>query len=266
VPLAGAGCLDVGGLLARLPAARYLASPASREPIGTPYDDAVPVRSKLCGIGSARDLQVAVQAGADAVGFICGVTHVSEDALSEDDARALARQTPPYISTVLVTHLESASEILQLADFIEVDTIQVHGVVTIETLARILAEAAGRRIAKAIHVIGTEAIAEAEHYLEVCDALHLDSRTAERLGGTGELHDWSISRQIVELAHERAGRPVILSGGLRPENVAAAIAAVGPYAVDVNSGIEDADANKQPDRAAAFVSTARLQMETTTGK
>jgi phosphoribosylanthranilate isomerase len=219
--------------------------------------DDMPVRSKLCGIRSSRDLEIAVAAGADAVGFICGVTHVSEDALSEDEARSLARQTPPYVSTVLVTHLETAPAILRLADSIGVDTIQVHGLVDHETVAAIFDQAAGRRITKAIHVTGPEAIAEAERYLDVCDALHLDSRTADRLGGTGELHDWSVSRQIVELAHQRTRQPIILSGGLRPENVAEAIAAVEPYAVDVNSGIEDAQGNKDADRAVAFVSTSR---------
>jgi phosphoribosylanthranilate isomerase len=218
---------------------------------------AMPVRTKLCGIRSLHDLRIALEAGADAVGFICGVTHVSEDALSEDSARDLARRTPPYVSTVLVTHLETAREILDLAAFIGVDTIQIHGLVNYETVASTFVAAAGRKITKAIHVTGPQAIAEAKQYLEVCDALHLDSRTEDRLGGTGELHDWSVSRQIVELAHKQVGRPVILSGGLRPENVAEAIAAVGPYAVDVNSGVEDEQGNKEPERAAAFVLASR---------
>jgi phosphoribosylanthranilate isomerase len=180
------------------------------------YHDAVPVRTKLCGIRSPRDLEIAVQAGADAVGLICGLTHISEDAASENEARALARKTPPYVSTVLVTHLDSAPEILKLASFIGVDTIQVHGLVSPETLATVFAKATGRKITKAIHITGPDAISEAEHYLEACDALHLDSRTKDRLGGTGEIHDWSVSHHIVELAHERLRRPVTLSGGLSP--------------------------------------------------
>lgn len=218
-----------------------------------------PVRSKLCGIRSERDLQIAVEAGADAVGFICGVTHMSEDALREDQARELARKVPPYISTVLVTHLESARELLAVASFIGVDTIQVHGLVNFDTVAAVFGDASGRRITKAIHVTGPEALDEARYYLDVCHALHLDSRTTDRLGGTGELHDWSISRQVVELA-EAHGSTAILSGGLRPENVADAVAAVGPYAVDVNSGIEDQSGDKDPERAAAFVSTARAAL------
>lgn len=220
----------------------------------------MPVRSKLCGIRSEEDLAVAIDAGADAVGFICGVTHTSEDALQEDRARELVRKVPPYVSTVLVTHLESARDLLSLASFLGVDTIQVHGLVNFDTVAAVYSDAGGRRVTKAIHVTGPEALDEARHYLDVCHALHLDSRTADRLGGTGELHDWSISRQIVELA-AAGGRPVVLSGGLRPENVAEAVSAVQPYAVDVNSGIEDAQGDKDPEKARAFVSIARATLQ-----
>jgi phosphoribosylanthranilate isomerase len=217
----------------------------------------MPVRCKLCGIRSRADLEIGIQAGADALGFICGVTHISEDALSEDAARDLVRLAPPYISTVLVTHLEDADDILRLADFLGVDTIQVHGLVDAETMASVFAQANGRRVTKAVHVTGSNAVEEAEQYLDVCHALQLDSRTSDRLGGTGELHDWSISRRIVEMAEEKGQRPVVLSGGLRPTNVADAIATVRPYAVDVNSGVDGDDGDKDPELAAAFVSAAR---------
>jgi phosphoribosylanthranilate isomerase len=217
----------------------------------------MPVRSKLCGIRSRDDLGVALEAGADAIGLICGVTHVSEDALSEDAAQELARHVPPYVSTVLVTHLEGADEILKLAAFVGADTIQLHGLVDVDTVAAVFENAGGRRITKAIHVTGPEALDDADRFIELCHALHLDSRTDDRLGGTGELHDWSISRQIVEAAHRKARRPVVLSGGLRPDNLSDAIAAVRPYAVDVNSGIEDQQGNKELELASAFVAIAR---------
>jgi phosphoribosylanthranilate isomerase len=216
----------------------------------------MPVRAKICGIRSQLDLHIAVEAGADAVGFICGVTHESEDALDEDAARALVRQVPPYVSTVLVTHLTEADEVLRLAGFLDVDTIQLHGVAEHEAVARVFAAAGRRRVTKAIHIESPEAVAVAETFLDVCDALHLDSRTAGRLGGTGKVHDWSISRRVVELAWERARRPTILAGGLRPENLVSAIQTVGPFAVDVNSGVDDEHGDKDPARVAAFVSLA----------
>lgn len=216
----------------------------------------VVVRAKLCGIRSDRDLEIAVQAGADAVGLICGITHISEDVLTPDQARDLARRTPPFVSTVLVTHLEDATEILALADHIGADTIQVHGLVTTDTLAAVFERAQGRRVMRAVHVVGAEAVEHALEIADLCHAVLLDSRTSDRLGGTGRTHDWSISRQAVDTLRDR-GRPVILAGGLSPENVANAVRAVHPFAVDVNSGVEDAEGDKVPERCAAFVSRAR---------
>lgn len=214
------------------------------------------IRCKLCGIRSLADLEIVVQAGADAVGFICGTTHASEDALGEDAARELANRTPPYVSKVLVTHLEEPSDILELANFIGVDTIQLHGLVGIDSVATVFDSAGGRTVIKVVHVTGSGAIDEARSFLKVCSALQLDSRTADRLGGTGEIHDWSISRQIVEMAKSEAGPPVVLSGGLRPANLADAIATVQPYAVDANSGIENDRGDKERGLADEFVSIA----------
>lgn len=214
------------------------------------------MRTKLCGIRSERDLEVATAAGADAIGLICAVTHVSEDALTPDQARRLAAIARPFVSTVLVTHLQDGGEILELADHVGVDTIQVHGVVDSATTTEVFERAAGRRIIKAVHVPGAEALTEALELADLCHAILLDSRTSDRLGGTGRTHDWAISRQISDALRAR-GRPVILAGGLRPENVAKAVGAVRPFAADVNSGVEDQQGDKLLERCAAFVSRAR---------
>ncbi|UGT61441.1 phosphoribosylanthranilate isomerase [Nocardia asteroides] len=213
------------------------------------------IRAKICGIRSERDLRIAVEAGADAVGFICGVTHVSEDALEADHAAELSRRTPPFVTRVLVTHLADATEIIALADQIGVDVIQVHGLVTDETVRRVHAQARGRKVLCAVHVIGPDAIGAARRVAANCDGVLLDSRTAERLGGTGETHDWSISAKIVRALRE-IGRPVILAGGLDPGNVAAAIEAVRPGVVDVNSGVETPAGDKDAAACAAFVNAA----------
>ncbi len=113
---------------------------------------------------------------------------------------------------------------------------------------------------KAIHVTGPDALEEAQRYASLCHGLHLDSRTSDRLGGTGQVHDWSISCRIVEAIRSSGGPPVILSGGLRPENLQQAVQAVVPYAVDVNSGVEDSAGDKDPERVTAFVSIARAAL------
>ncbi|MFF2087428.1 phosphoribosylanthranilate isomerase [Nocardia sp. NPDC058176] len=213
------------------------------------------VRAKICGIRSATDLRIAVESGADAVGFISGITHFSEDGLTTDEARGLAALVPPFVTKVLVTHLEDADAIIALADRIGVDAIQVHGLVSTATLRQVRAAARGRTVLRAVHVTGTDAVREARAVADHCDAVLLDSRTEDRLGGTGRTHDWTISARIVaELS--ALGCPVILAGGLTAANVGAAITAVSPFGVDVNSGVEDADGDKSGQDCAAFVAGA----------
>jgi phosphoribosylanthranilate isomerase len=214
-------------------------------------------RVKICGMRSEEDLRIAVEAGADAVGLICGVEeYVSEDQLTARQASSLARQVPPFVAKVLVTHHTDPDEILSLAELIGVDTIQLHGDVTPEEAAEVYGRRAGRRVTQRVHVTGPEAVELALEFSPCCDAIHLDSRTADRIGGTGHTHDWSISRQIVDLMAERAV-PVILAGGLTPENVRRAIEIVQPYAVDVNSGVEFPSGDKSPDRASFFVAEVK---------
>ena len=214
------------------------------------------VRTKICGIRSENDLSIAISAGADAVGFICGTTHFTEDGLTRAQARGLSELVPPFIERVLVTHLEDPDEIIELAAAVAVDTLQVHGVVTDDTVRRVKENSGGRRIVKAVHVTGSEAVVAAIRTAPYCDAILLDSRTADRLGGTGTVHDWSISAAIVdELDALRV--PVVLAGGLNPINVAEAIARVRPFALDVNSGVEIPETgDKDPAACAAFVRAA----------
>ncbi|MFI9505501.1 phosphoribosylanthranilate isomerase [Nocardia sp. NPDC052566] len=213
------------------------------------------VRTKMCGIRSVADLRVALAAGADAVGFISGTTHFSEDALDAAAAAELARRTPPFVSRVLVTHVVEPAAIIDLAERIGVDAIQVHGVVPVDTVRAVRRAARGRQVIAAVHVTGPEALDTARKLAPHCDAVLLDSRTANRLGGTGLTHDWSISAAIVRALHLLA-RPVVLAGGLTPANVAAAIHAVRPFAVDVNSGIETGTGDKHPEASKAFITAA----------
>ncbi|MFD0362551.1 phosphoribosylanthranilate isomerase [Nocardia sp. GCM10030253] len=213
------------------------------------------VRAKICGIRSEADLRIAVAAGADAVGFISGVTHFSEDALDAERAAELSRVVPPFVTRVLVTHLEEAGAIVELADRVGVDMIQVHGLVSADTLRAVHKNAGGRKIIKAIHVLGPEAVDAALRTASDCDAVLLDSRTADRLGGTGRTHDWSVSAAVVSALRD-LGCPVILAGGLGPHNIVEAIARVNPFAVDVNSGVETVAGDKNPDACTAFVTAA----------
>ena len=216
-----------------------------------------PLRVKLCGIRSRSDLAVALNAGADALGFIVGVRHRTEDELTPTAAAQLVALLPPFVGSVMVTHLQQAAPILELIRQVGATTLQLQDGIAPQELQAIRTAQPGVKLIQAIHVgdgdAANQAIAAAIAAEPLVDALLLDSRTADRIGGTGQTHDWSVSRRIVE----RIGKPVILAGGLRPENLRAALETVGPAAVDVNSGIEDATGAKDPQRAEAFVRICR---------
>jgi phosphoribosylanthranilate isomerase len=212
---------------------------------------------KICGIQDEAEARLALEAGATALGFLLGLSHRAEDGVTEAVARRIIAGLPAGTETVLVTHLRNPVEVARMAEAIGARSIQVHDAMPPADLARLRGLAPGRRLLKAVHVTGEAALDEARAYAGLADALLLDSRTADRLGGTGQTHDWAISRRIVEAV---APLPTVLAGGLRPENVAAAIAQVRPAGVDVNSGVEDAAGRKDPLRVRAFVAGARAAL------
>ena len=232
-----------------------------REAVANP--STTPLRVKLCGIRNQADLAIALNAGADALGFIVGARHRTEDELTPAAAAGLVATLPPFVSSVMVTHLQQAMPIVAMVRQVGATTLQLQDAIEPEELRAIRSALPAVKLIKAIHVSNgnggsdadalTDAPTEAMATEPLVDALLLDSRTADRIGGTGLPHDWSISRRIVK----SVGRPVILAGGLRPENLQSALEAVRPAAVDVNSGIEDAAGNKDAQRAGAFVRICR---------
>jgi phosphoribosylanthranilate isomerase len=210
------------------------------------------MRVKICGNRSAADVEVAVAGGADALGFIVGVRYRSEDAITPEAAARLVALVPVYVTPVLVTHLNTAAEVLAVHEAVGAAAIQFADRLPDAELAAIRKALPRVALIQAVHVTGLQALDEAERLEPLFEALLLDSRTGDRVGGTGQVHDWRISRQIVAAAR----KPVILAGGLRPENIAAAIAAVRPYGVDVNSGVDSEDGSKDTAKVRAFVTGA----------
>jgi len=210
---------------------------------------------KVCGIRTWEEANTALDCGATALGFLVGLTHRAEDGIGEAEARGIVRRLPAQAQAVLVTHLNDPERVAELAASIGAKTIQVHGEMAVTDLRRLCALLAPEsRLLKAVHVTGEDALRRALDYASDADALVLDTRTADRLGGTGQTHDWSVSARIVAAV---APLPVYLAGGLRPENVAEAVARVRPAGVDVNSGVEDSNGQKDAERMRAFVARAR---------
>lgn len=212
---------------------------------------------ELCGTQSWEEADAALDCGATAVGFLVGLTHEAQDEIGEGQAHGIVGRLPAGAEAVLVSHLEDPERVAKLAASIGARTVQVHGDMVLADLRRLRALATGRRLIKAVHVTGEDALGRALGFAPDADALLLDTRTADRLGGTGRTHDWSVSAGIVAAV---APLPVYLAGGLRPGNAAKAVARVRPAGVDVNSGVEDAEGQKDRAKMRAFVDRARAAL------
>jgi phosphoribosylanthranilate isomerase len=207
-------------------------------------------RVKVCGLTRPEDAELAVELGAWALGFILwpGSPRAADPATAAGIAAALRRRAE--IVGVFVN--ASLEEIAQAAEALHLSHVQLHG----DEGPSFCAEAGrrtGAKVIKAARVASAADLQDLERYHT--DFHLLDTASGARYGGTGETWDWAIA------ARRRRRVPVILSGGLTPENVAAGIAAVDPYAVDVASGVEAAPGVKDPDKLAAFIAAARRPVE-----
>ena len=214
------------------------------------------MRVKICGIRSAEEARLAEAAGAHALGLLVGRVHASPDFLDPERARRLTRAIPPFVVSVLVTHLEDREELLALASEVPTGAVQLHSDLApgaLEELRRLLWP---RKLIGKVSVEDDTAIERAREIAPYADAIVLDSRdrATGRVGGTGRVHDWSISARIVA----NSAVPIILAGGLTPDNVAQAVRTVRPWGVDVNSGVEAADGSKDPARVARFIAAVAL--------
>jgi len=206
-------------------------------------------RAKICGIRDPGARDAAVASGADAVGFVVEIPR-SRRSIGREEAKSLIRGLPPFVSSVVVMEPKSAAEAASIALDTGADVLQVNGTLAAEDLSTLREMVAARLVATVPAVPG--ALEEARRIAEVADALLVDSQEGGKLGGTGAVHDWNLSADLVEAV----GAPVVLAGGLSPENVAEAIRAVGPYAVDVSTGVET-EGIKDPAKIAAFLREVR---------
>ena len=209
-------------------------------------------RVKICGMTLLEDVMAAATAGADGVGFLVGLDYASEDGLQPTAAANLVRRTPADILTVMVTHASTPARVEALVNEVRPRVVQVHCPFASPDLPRLMNTFPDVSWIRAIHVENEDSVDKALRAAEVFDALLLDTRSGDRLGGTGKTHDWKISRRI----RETIDKPVILAGGLTPDNVADAIRTVRPHGVDVNTGISERRGVKSAPRVAAFIRNA----------
>jgi phosphoribosylanthranilate isomerase len=209
-------------------------------------------RIKICGVTVAADAAHAVIAGADLLGL--NFWPRSRRFLAADRAPAIAAaaRAAGAVQLVGVFVNQPVAEIAAIAAAVGLDVVQLHGDETTADAAAVAA-ATGRPVWKAIAVGAPGDLAGLAAWSVA--AILLDAPTAGR-GGAGVVFDWSLARDA-RRAHP--ARPLVLAGGLAPHNVAAAIAAVEPWAVDVASGVESAPGIKDPAKVTAFIAAARAR-------
>jgi phosphoribosylanthranilate isomerase len=209
-------------------------------------------RIKICCMQSAEEARLAIAAGADALGLV-GTMPSGPGPIEDAVIAALAARVPPPIATFLLTSETGAEAIIAHARRCRANTLQLVDRIADAEYPRLRAALPGIKLVQVVHVGGGEAVAEAVAAAAHADALLLDSgqphAAIKVLGGTGRIHDWAVSREIVD----RVACPVFLAGGLRADNVALAIQTVRPFGVDVCTGVRRADYTLDPMELEAFV-------------
>ncbi|MFC6757369.1 MULTISPECIES: phosphoribosylanthranilate isomerase [Haloarcula] len=204
-------------------------------------------RVKICGVTAEADRDAVVAAGADAVGVIHGVPVETPREVGADTAESLVAGVPPFVTSVLVTMPTTVQEAVKRVDEIEPDTVQIH-----DGLAPAELGALARRVTQQIVAAVDAEADDIAEYADHADALLVDSVDDEGAGGTGETHDWERTREVVASLDV----PVVLAGGLTPDNVAEAVRTVQPFAVDTASGVEERGGVKDHDAVRRFVANA----------
>ncbi|MFB6234774.1 MAG: phosphoribosylanthranilate isomerase [Halopenitus sp.] len=210
-------------------------------------------RVKICGLTRHADLRAAIDAGADAVGVISEVSVDTEREVDPATAADLLASVPPFVTGTLVTMPETPEDAVDLARMVGPDALQLHGEWTADEVAFIRAETD----TKVVIAIDAADEATARDLDQAADALLVDSTTESGAGGTGETHDWEATGRLAD----DLTSPVILAGGLTPENVADAVAVADPFAVDVASGVEREEGVKDHNAVARFVRNAGREVE-----
>lgn len=212
-------------------------------------------RLKICCIGSAEEAQLAIRAGADALGLV-GAMPSGPGVIEDGVIRAIARDLPAGISAFLLTQERSAETIADHVARCGVATVQVVDHVAPVELDRLRAMLPYLRIVQVVHVEGEDALDLLAAYEPNVHAFLLDSGSpgaaVPLLGGTGRVHDWEVSAAFVR----RSRRPVFLAGGLHAGNAAEAIRRVRPFGLDICSGVRSAG-RLDPGKLQGYVDAVR---------
>lgn len=193
-------------------------------------------RIKICCISSIEEAELAIKYGASAIGLV-GPMPSGPGVINDDLIAEIARYAPPAVATFLLTSETSAEGIISHCKRTGTNTVQLVDEPEPYVYEKIRDALPNIKIVQVVHVIDEKSVAKSTHISPYVDALLLDSGNPNLaikvLGGTGKVHNWQLSRNIVE----NVNKPVFLAGGLHAENVSDAISMVQPYGIDLCSGV-----------------------------
>ena len=219
---------------------------------------------QIAGIHDQDEADLLIECGVKYLGFPLRLPVHQED-LAEEDAARIIENLPDDVEGVLITYLSNAEDIIAFCDFLGVHVVQLHGDIELKEIAKIRRERTEIIIIKSL-VVGkyshNQIIAFIEKSRSLVDAYITDTYdpVTGADGATGNVHDWSISRDIVK----HSNKPVILAGGLNDQNVESAIRLVCPIGVDSHTGVEGENGRKDPDKVKRFVDRAYSALQTIT--
>ncbi len=212
---------------------------------------------QVAGVRNKAEADMLVKAGVTHIGFPLRLAVHKQD-LFDQEAREIIKTLPEEIHKVLITYLSTAKDIVALSNYLGADIVQVHGRITVDEVKKIRELLPGLKLIKSLIVTKdnfnelTMTVHDFEGYVDffITDTFDPDTGAS---GATGKVHDWNISKKIVCSTKV----PVILAGGLTPENVKKAIKTVKPAGVDAHTGVENALGEKDPVLVQNFVMEAR---------
>ncbi len=204
------------------------------------------VRVKVCGIRNEGDARACLENGVHALGLV--FFEPSPRYISPEEARTLIGSLPPLVSWVGVFVDEEPGKVLEIARYVGFGTVQLHGSEPPEVCEQLKGK--GLRVIKALRVADEEDLLGWEEYLGKVSAMLLDTKVPDTPGGSGRPFPWRLAKRV-------QGVPVILAGGLNPQNIRNAILEVKPYGVDVSSGVERSPGVKDPALIREFMRRVR---------
>lgn len=202
-------------------------------------------RIKVCGITTTEDAKEAIRLGVDAIGFI--FAEKSPRYITPEKAKEIVAELPPFVHFVGVFVDTDPVEVEEIIEYCDLSTVQLHGNEDPEYCQKLSQAAKSCRVIKAFRVGESTVASEFTTYEDCVEGFLLDTYVKGQEGGTGHPFDWSIIESL------NLKLPVILAGGLGPGNIAEAISQVKPFAVDVNSGVEESPGKKNHEKLSALV-------------